>query len=364
VTIGYHAPPPGSQSGVADYAKTLREALEKLGVNTRENGAAIQLYHLGNNSLHSEIYDRSLRQPGVIVLHDAVLHHFLLGRLSREEYISEFVYNYGEWQRDLADELWEERGGSGVDARYFDHPMLRRAVEHALAVIVHNPAAARIAADHGARNVQMIPHFAAPRPLPDAASAAYFRQRHGIPQNATLFGIFGFLRETKRVLPCLRAFRRLHAARPNTALFLAGEAASSDLKRLLETEAAQPSVYRAGFLSERELDKASVAIDCCLNLRYPGAGETSGITIRMASAGTPLIITESEECAALPESSCLRVRPGVAEAEELFEHMSVVTDCPQLVRELGQQARRHIETFHSLETVARQYKHLLCTVAS
>ncbi len=140
MTVGYHAPPPGSHSGVADYAETLRTALQLLGpVESGASKADIHLYHLGNNTLHEEIYARALAKPGVVVLHDAVLHHFLLGSLSREQYIAEWVHNQGEWRRDLGEELWRGRARASVDARYFQFPMLRRIVDRSLSVIVHNP---------------------------------------------------------------------------------------------------------------------------------------------------------------------------------------------------------------------------------
>jgi hypothetical protein len=84
----------------------------------------------------------------VVVLHDAVLQHFLLGHLSETEYVDEFAYNYGEWNCGLGSELWRGRAGSAADERYFRYPMLRRVAERARAVVVHNPAAARIVKEH------------------------------------------------------------------------------------------------------------------------------------------------------------------------------------------------------------------------
>ena len=195
VTVGYHAPPPGSHSGIADYAETLRHALQRFGkVETASARADIHLYHLGNNKLHEEIYRRALATPGVVVLHDAVLHHFLLGSLSHDEYIAEWVYNYGEWRRDMGEELWEMRAKAQVDPRYFDFPMLRRIVEKSLAVVVHNPGAAAMARCI-ADKVEVIPHFCEVSEPPSAADTAEFRQRIGVGQGTRLFGIFGYLRE-------------------------------------------------------------------------------------------------------------------------------------------------------------------------
>lgn len=371
MTVGYHAPPPGSHSGVADYAEILRAALQRLcrvEIYGVESGADIQLYHLGNNRLHENIYARALETPGVAVLHDAVLHHFMLGALSREQYISEWIYNYGEWRRDLGEELWRERARANVDPRYFQFPMLRRIVERSPVVIVHNPGAAAIVRQQGARNVVVIPHFCDLGELADgspmAADAARFRRKIGIGQGTRLFGIFGYLREPKRVLPCIRAFRRLHAVRPDTALLLAGEVVSNDLARVLQNETGHPAIRRLGHLSEKDFRVAAAAVDCCLNLRYPGAGETSGIAVRLMGSGKPVIVTDNPENADFPPAAVLRVAPGVAEAEELFEHMLLVTTFAEVAREIGSQARLHIRQRHALDEVARQYWETLCTAAS
>lgn len=358
MTPGYFAPPPGSPTGVADYAESLRRALARYGP------LPCPVYHLGNNRLHAEIYRRSLASPGVVVLHDAVLHHLLLGALSRDEYIDEFVYNYGEWRRALGEELWAERSGSAVDLRYFQFPLLRRAVEGARGVIVHNPGAAAAAERHGAKNVHVVPHLFEADGLPDAGGAAEFRERVGIPQGVALFGVFGYLRETKRVLTSLRAFRRLHAARPNTALLLAGDPVSPDLTRLLATEAPHPAIHRLGHLTDSDFRSAAAAIDCCINLRYPGAGETSGIAVRMMGIGKPVILSDGPQNADFPAAACLRVAPGVAEPAELFNHMVMVSAFPRIAREIGDEAKRHIREHHSLGRAAERYWEILCAARS
>ena len=238
---------------MADYAHRLLPALQQFGQ------PQVNLYHLGNNPLHNAIYTRALAEPGVAVLHDVVLHHFLLGRLNRKEYIAEFVYNYGEWKRPLAEDLWEARASSGIDPRYFEYPLVRRVAERSRAVIVHNPGAAEIARRHGAARVYEIPHFYEAVSV-DRAEAVLFRERLNIPQTATLFGIFGYLRETKRVAATLTAFRRLRAQDNTAHLLIGGEPVSADLARLLAASCHAEGVHRLGHLSEADLNTATAAI--------------------------------------------------------------------------------------------------------
>ncbi len=353
----HHAPPPGSRSGVADYAERLGHAWSGL------DHPGVDVYHIGNNGLHREIYHRAIENPGVVILHDAVLHHFLLGTLDRAAYVEEFVHNYGEWRRDLAGELWDARASSGVDPRYFEFAMLRRLVERARGVVVHNPGAARIAAAHGATNVAVVPHFFEAQGLPDACDAARFRQRLNIEQSTLLFGCFGYLRETKRLGPTITAFRRLHAIYPDSALLIAGEPVSPILERYLASEARHPAILRLGHLAERDLLTAFEAVDCCVNLRYPAAGETSGIAIRLMGIGKPVILTEGAETEDVPLGACLKVRAGVSESAELFEHMAMLAACPMLGRAIGAEARRHIATRHSMDAVARTYAQILRSVS-
>ena len=352
---------------MADYADTLVKALRhsaRPGITIQDNASTADCHisHLGNNRLHADIYTRAIGKPGIVVIHDAVLHHFLLGALSEAEYVEEFVYNYGEWNRHVGEDLWRDRAACSVDPRYFQYPMLRRAVEQAKAVIVHNPGAATIATAHGARNVRIIPHFFEQSHPPDAFETTRFREALGVKPGTTLFGIFGYLRETKRLLPCMRAFRRLHEVRPETALLIAGEAVSGDLNRLLSSEPPHPAIHRMGYLSDSQLGIASAAVDCGVNLRFPAAGETSGIAIHLMGIAKPVILTEGPETADIPDAACLRVPAGHEEGEVLFRQMAFVTEFPALGRRIGEAAAAHIERHHSLANAVEGYLQVIDSI--
>lgn len=362
MTVGFFAPLPPAHTGVADYAAALLAELRKHGrVEVAPPTCDAALYHLGNNALHGDIYQRALEKPGVVVLHDAVLHHFLLGRLEEAAYIDEFVYNYGEWNRGLAQELWRGRASSATDRRYFDYPMLRRIVERSRAVVVHNPAAARVVAEHAtqARAVE-IPHlFVAPRDPAGGAEAIRWRQRGGVDAASFLFGVFGYLRESKRLVTVLEAFADVCRAHPRTALLVAGEFVSTDLERAVSPMLSAAGVVRRPYLEEREFWLAAGAVDACINLRYPAAGETSGIAIRLMGLGKPVMLTESVECSRFPEDACIRIASGAAERDSLRAHMTLVASMPEVAWAIGDRAAAHIRAHHGVEQVAAQYWDLL-----
>jgi glycosyltransferase involved in cell wall biosynthesis len=369
VTVGFDAPLPPARTGVADYAATLLGALRRRGsveVNpARAATQSVRLYHLGNNQLHRDIYRRAIARPGVVVLHDAVLQHFFLGSLGRREYVDEFVYNYGEWHRQLAHELWRGRAASGFNQRYYAYPMLRRVAEVSHAVIVHNPAAARLVRQHapGARVVE-IPHLFAPPSLFAAGETLQFRHSLGLSSRTFLFGVFGYLRESKRVMSILRAFDAVHRALPHTALLVAGEFVSSDLERAATPFLERPGVRHLGHLPEREFWLAASSCDVCISLRYPAAGETSGISVRLMGIARPVMVTAGEETARYPETACYRIPPGVAETASLTEHSILAALLPQTSQQIGERGAEHIHSFHSLDRVADKYWETLCACGS
>ncbi|PWU02877.1 MAG: hypothetical protein C5B51_20135 [Terriglobia bacterium] len=362
MTVGFYSPLPPARTGVADYSAALLGALQRHGhVEVAPARCDVALYHLGNNQMHGAIYERALKYPGIVVLHDAVLHHFLLGRLERDAYVAEFAHNYGEWNRGLAAELWQSRAGSGSDARYFQFPMLKRAAERARAIVVHNPAAARAVRKHAASaRIAEIPFLFEEPDLPTPGETARFRQAIGLPAGAFVFGVFGFLRESKRLVTILETFQRLHTDRPATALLVAGSFVSRDLERGVEPLLHAPGVVRLPYLAPRDFWLAATAVDACINLRYPAAGETSAIAIQLMGIGKPVLLTESEECAGFPEDACVRIAPGPQEAESLWRHMVLLTSVPGVAGAIGRLGASHVREQHSLEQVAQQYWNTLC----
>ena len=356
--VGFFSPLPPARTGVADYSAALLAEMRKQGeIEVGAEHADVALYHLGNNHLHREIYSRALAKPGVVVLHDAVLNHFFLGSLNQADYISEFVFNYGEWSRGMAEDLWRRRARSASDPCYFDHPMLRRIVTASPGVIVHNPAAARAVRAHNpAARVFEIPHLSVRPAQPDPAAVARLRASLGVGPRALLVGVFGHLRESKRVPVILRAMEKLWRVGLDAKLIVQGEFASSDLERSLAASIANhPHILRAGYLPEREFLHWAAAADVCVNLRYPTAGETSGIAITMMGIGKAVIFSAGEETSRIPENACLRVEHGAAEEDMLAGYLTWLAANPGAAQQIGRHAAEHIRREHAIDKIARQY---------
>lgn len=343
---GFFSPLPPAKTGVADYSSALlRELRQDVILNADGD---LNLYHLGNNHLHRSIYQRALEKPGIVVIHDAVLHHFFLGALSETAYVEEFAYNYGGWSRDLARQLWAGRAHSGSDPRYFQYPMLRRITETSKAVIVHNPAAAQMVRDHApGADIIEVPHLFEAGSQPPEYEIIRLRRELAGPE--LLCGVFGHLRATKRIATVVRA-----AQRAGLPLLVAGDFGSPELARAIDLSGA----IRRTQLSEADFLLHLAAVDVCINLKYPSAGETSGIAIRAMGLGKTVILSNGPENSRYPDDACIRVDTGPAEEEMLTAYLIWLAGNPSHL-EIGRRAAAHVRAEHALERVASLYRKTL-----
>jgi hypothetical protein len=151
----------------------------------------------------------------------------------------------------------------------------------------------------------------------------------------------------------------VHRTHQRTSLLVAGEFVSSDLERAAAPMLSAPGILRRPHLDEREFWLAARAIDACINLRYPAAGETSGIAIRMMGIGKAVMLTDSLESSRFPEDACIRIATGAAERDSLREHMTLVASLPEVAAAIGERAAAHIRACHGIERVAAQYWEVL-----
>src|SRR6266550_6412991 len=103
--VAYFSPMPPERTGIAHYSAMLLPALrEKVDVEVvsgnRQPTTGNPIYHLGNNLHHEWIYNAALENPGVVVLHDVVLHHLIvemtLARGDADAYAAALRANHGE----------------------------------------------------------------------------------------------------------------------------------------------------------------------------------------------------------------------------------------------------------------------------
>jgi len=361
VKVAYFSPLPPSRSGIADYSALLLPALEQLveievvrpGRTRPVADADVALYHIGNDpDAHAWIVDALRRRPGVIVLHDFVIHHLVAGmtiaRKDGHAYLSAMEREAGVAGRMLGWGVLEGRVPPLWEVRPDEFPLAGEVLDRATGVIVHSRYAETHAREHGYDGpLWRIPHPA--WPAPEIESVAI--------EGAPLIGCFGHLNENKRIPQLLRAFAEFRAMHPDARLLLVGaEAPGFDLEgRLARLGLDTEGVIREPYVEESRLWSLLAACDACILLRAPTMGETSGSAIRTLSLGKPLVVSDLGWFAELPDDVAFKVPVGGdAEIAGIVAALEQLAD-PATVERMGAAAAAYVEREHALPQVAERY---------
>jgi len=357
VKVAYYSPMPPSRSGIADYSSlllpALRERIEEVVVaepGRRAPAADVALYHVGNDpDAHGWIVDALRRRPGVVVLHEFVLHHLIsgitLGRGNARGYFDAMERDLGVTGRLLAlgvadnllPLLWETQ-----PERF---PLAGVVLDLAEGLIVHSRYVESRAREAGYDGpVWLVPHPAWPNPAVTHAEIS------GDP----LIGCFGYLNANKRVPQLLEAFALLRRRRSGARLLLVGASGERfDLERRLERLGiTDDAIVREDYVPEERLWSLMAACDVLVNLRSPTMGETSGSVIRGLGLGKPMLVSDVGWFAELPNSVALKIPVDEYEAPTIAAALELAAD---RAAELGEAARAYVRREHDLARSADAY---------
>ncbi|MGB2716200.1 MAG: glycosyltransferase family 4 protein [Vicinamibacterales bacterium] len=368
-----------TDESVASFASDAHSAHEFVWRH-RQTPYDLTVYQLGNSSLHDYLWPYLFRFPGLLVLHDAHLHHAraaaLLTRQAADAYRAEFRANHPDESPDAA-----ELAVAGFDSYlYYMWPMTRLAVEASKLTAVHSrPLAAHLAADMEDVTIEYVRLSQGTCVSPEQQQAARqrVRERFAISQEAVLFGCFGGLTLEKRLPQILDAFQALAAYAPDARLMLGGASAPYfDLAAEIRSRALEDRVIETGYLAtDQELTDAIAAVDVTLNLRWPTAREVSGPWLRALAAGKPSIIVDLVQTVDLPTldprtwthfgGRSVDQEPVAVAIDILDEDHSLrlamrrLAEDDTLRRSLGDAAQRYWLREHSPEAMRDDYERLM-----
>ncbi len=355
--IAFVSPLPPAPTGIADYASDVlallatgheveafhdQEAVdttrlpgacrvlraERLAARHAKQRFDVFVYQMGNAPGHGYLYPLLERFPGLLVLHDLVLHHararmFLdspevrayaaepwnaarraAARAPLSQYAAELRHAYPE----QAARLMDAQLGTVGPLLPYAYPLWHRPVEASRVVAVHNEfMAAALREEAASRPVVRIPMPMTRTPVPTEAVAA-LRARYGLGPNDFVVGCFGLVTPEKRVGTVAMAVARAAVHLPGLRLMLVGPTPDrAGLERSLEQAGVGTPVIVTDRVPFEELPAHMALADLAVHLRYPTARETSAALLRLLAQGRATVISDLEHLADVPEDAVVRV---------------------------------------------------------
>ena len=403
--LAFVSPLPPAPSGVADYAADLlalvagRHEIELFHAQDAVDAARLPagatlhpaarfrerhrarpfdlaVYQMGNGPSHDFVYDLVSRVPGLLVLHDLVLHHARAAQFLEAEAVR-------AWRADPASVVARERAKPVLEAwraeleysypaqgaRLFAtqlgtvgallpyaYPLFRIPVEASRLVAVHN----RFMVEAIREELPGVEVACAPMPVSrvdvDARAVSALRARLGFAASDLVVGVFGLLTPEKRPLAVARAVARAAAAHPGLRLLLVGPVPDRDrLEAELERLGVRGRTVLTGRIPLPELAAHIEAADVVAHLRYPTARETSAALLRVLAQGRPTIVSDLEHQADLPADAVLRVDVADEEAA-LGASLARLAGDADLRRELARAAAAFVSRDHAPARVAAAWE--------
>jgi glycosyltransferase involved in cell wall biosynthesis len=384
--IAWFSPLPPQKSGISDYSELILNSLKDYAqVDLWVDGSPslefykkfkiidysgrweamlpllksydIVVYNIGNNpDFHLSMYYCFLDFPGIVILHDYVLHHFMAGLLigvnqDIDSYFAEVRKQYGSVAEMLARKsvkpgeirLWESDD-------VFNFPLNKNVLQKAQGVIVHSEFIKSLIKQDTSGEVLTLnmPYFeVSPEIL------AKTRQELGLPQDKIIIASFGFMTPNKRIDKVLDAIAKEPCLREKVCYLLLGHLDTSletsyDLKQLIVEKGLAEVVRTFGYLPIEEALAYLNCSDICINLRYPTMGETSASLVRMMSLGKPTVVTRVGWYGDLPDDVVMKIDYGEREVDALAECLLRLVNDIDRRQNFGAAAVDYVKKNHSL----------------
>lgn len=343
--LAFFSPLPPAPSGIADYAADLLPMLpgawtvdvylpddaedpdeppprgqalchEAWRAENARHPYDLNVYHVGNNVLHAYALHHVVETPGLLVLHDPVLHPARAAAHLRAGDAVGYRTAALAARPDVGATLAElVLGGLGGPDLHWTFPLCEDLVRASRLTVVHGAGtAAWLSALIPDAAVGEVVHWRAVPPVDDDRLDAW-RQRLGVGEGTPLIGTFGHIGPAHGVellvdvlgeLAHDHAFRLAIVGAVDPSLELADRVAAAGLEARVSLTGRVPAADFAALMR---------ITDLAVNLRYPTARASSGTLQQLMQLDIPVIVHDLVHTRDMPEDAAPRVPPGPREVE-------------------------------------------------
>ncbi|WP_282939479.1 glycosyltransferase [Paenibacillus sp. RC67] len=322
----------------------------------------IRVYHMGNNELHSWIYDAIINYPGSVVLHDLNLYGFYIYtkylRGDKTGFVNELAYSHGQKGLHAGEQLLTMNTYPNDQ----EFPMFKKVVEISNQVIVHSKWVKdkiEIESDFQG-SIVTIPSGI----LVNESSLTKVELKKSLQMdlNKISIGVFGNVIPNKRIDVILRVISELIKTNTNIELNIIGHCNSEMKEHIMKNLKKMNINNYVKIIPGPSLEifkKYIEASDLCINLRWPTFGETSATLVRSLGYGVPCIVSNVGSYMEYPDSCVWKVDVDEYEEELLLAYLMEIVNNPMLRNEMGAFGELYMKENHDFNVVAKLFSQAL-----
>lgn len=374
-----------SPSGIANYTETLIASDPELSdlvfvteqADQRSGRKAIApsqdacahknaLLQLGNNVHHGYILQRAQEGGAIVELHDLSLHHLHTELTLAQQDFGGYLRGLEECEGAFGRRAAFQRAKGFYTPRLDFYLRVNRAVcERARAVIVHSRwAKFQIEMQDVTTPIHVIPHYAVTVEESHAQSRtkAEARAKLGLDPDRFILLAGGYVTPAKRLDWVLAAFEKLRDSGAELDLVIAGACEWAPAQELIEQSPYRTDIRVTGYLSNSDFDEYTLAADVLPLMRFPSAGESSGVAARALGFGKVIIVPEYAAFSDVPDDVCEKIRLDRPVVPQLVDAIRQYIDAPdrltQMEKTVREYATRHLALDHAradLREILNQY---------
>ena len=336
------------------------------GVLDRLSGYDHCVYNMGNyHRFHAAIFDALKAHPGIVVMHDFVMHHFFMveylhRRRTPDLYIAEMERSYGDRGRDAARRsLSGQAPAVWLTDEVARYPLFERIADHATAIFVHSDF-------HRAHVQNTFVGDVGSAYLPYQASTAA-RDRLALARafdfadDKVLALSTGIVHPVKRIENVLRVLSASPQLASRLMYVVIGDG-ETEYRSKLQAQALEfgiaDSVRFLGYQPPEVLRDFLAASDFAINLRFPNSEGCSLSLIEQMAHGSAVIAFDSGMYREMPASAVMKI-PVTDSTDALALAMDTMTFDAALRAKMGREASSFADANFRVDTYASKLLDLL-----
>ncbi|MGD1922880.1 MAG: glycosyltransferase [Paracoccaceae bacterium] len=171
----------------------------------------------------------------------------------------------------------------------------------------------------------------------------------------------GYVTPAKRLDWVIAAFEEVRDQSADAQLIVAGACEWDPAMELIRQSRHASSIQVTGYLSDADFDDYTLAADVLPLMRFPSAGETSGVAARALGFGKVIIVPEYAAFSDIPDDVCEKIHLDMPVVPQLTAAIGRYLNDPAAMRRMEQRVVDYAQTHLSLESSRADLKEVLNT---